>query len=94
MLCKLALVGLASFAAIRRESRSRAAKVAEQFRVLDALAPGRIDLGLGRAPGSDGLTAFALNPNAAERPHQFPNDVMDLDAWLHGEELPCFEIYS
>ena len=42
--------------------------VAEQFRVLDALAPGRIDLGLGRAPGSDGLTAFALNPNAAERP--------------------------
>ena len=62
-------------------------KVAEQFRVLDALAPGRIDLGLGRAPGSDGLTAFALNPNAAERPHQFPNDVMDLDAWLHGEEL-------
>ena len=32
-------------------------KVAEQFRVLDALAPGRIDLGLGRAPGSDGRTA-------------------------------------
>ncbi|MBM86706.1 MAG: LLM class flavin-dependent oxidoreductase [Rhodospirillaceae bacterium] len=62
-------------------------KVAEQFRVLDALAPGRIDLGLGRAPGSDGLTAFALNPNASERPQQFPNDVMDLDAWLHGEPL-------
>ena len=62
-------------------------KVAEQFRVLDALAPDRIDLGLGRAPGSDGLTAFALNANAAERPHQFPNDVMDLDAWLHGETL-------
>ncbi len=62
-------------------------KVAEQFRVLDALAPGRIDLGLGRAPGSDGLTAFALNPNAAERPNQFPNDVMDLDAWVHGEPL-------
>jgi luciferase family oxidoreductase group 1 len=39
-------------------------KVAEQFRVLDALAPGRIDLGLGRAPGSDGRTAFALDPNA------------------------------
>jgi luciferase family oxidoreductase group 1 len=62
-------------------------KVAEQFRVLDALAPGRIDLGLGRAPGSDGLTAFALNPNAAERPNQFPNDVLDLDAWVHGEAL-------
>ena len=40
-------------------------KVAEQFRVLDALAPGRIDLGVGRAPGSDGRTARALNPNAA-----------------------------
>ncbi len=62
-------------------------KVAEQFRVLDALAPGRIDLGLGRAPGSDGLTAFALNPLANERPAHFPNDVMDLDAWLHGEPL-------
>ncbi|MFM8882549.1 MAG: MsnO8 family LLM class oxidoreductase, partial [Betaproteobacteria bacterium] len=37
-------------------------KVAEQFRVLEALAPGRIDLGLGRAPGSDQLTAMALNP--------------------------------
>ena len=62
-------------------------KVAEQFRVLDALAPGRIDLGLGRAPGSDGRTAFALNPLANERPAQFPNDVADLDAWVHGEKL-------
>jgi len=62
-------------------------KVAEQFRVLDALAPGRIDLGLGRAPGSDGRTAFALNPLANERPAQFPSDVADLDAWVHGEPL-------
>ncbi|GHD40748.1 N5,N10-methylene tetrahydromethanopterin reductase [Thalassobaculum fulvum] len=62
-------------------------KVAEQFRVLDALAPGRIDLGLGRAPGSDGRTAFALNPLANERPAQFPNDVADLMAWVHGEPL-------
>src|SRR5512139_4073580 len=37
-------------------------KVAEQFRVLEAIAPGRIDLGVGRAPGSDRLTAQALNP--------------------------------
>ncbi len=59
-------------------------KVAEQFRVLDALAPGRIDLGLGRAPGSDGRTAFALNPLANERPAQFPSDVRDLLAWLKG----------
>src|SRR5476651_638222 len=39
-------------------------KVAEQFRVLEALAPGRIDLGVGRAPGGDMRTARALNPNA------------------------------
>lgn len=62
-------------------------KVAEQFRVLDALGPGRIDLGLGRAPGSDGRTAYALNPQAAERPDQFPSDVMDLRAWVQGEPL-------
>src|SRR5258705_276064 len=40
-----------------------ALKVAEQFRVLEAIAPGRIDLGIGRAPGSDQLTSYALNPN-------------------------------
>ena len=40
-----------------------ALKVAEQFRVLEALAPGRIDLGVGRAPGGDMRTARALNPN-------------------------------
>jgi len=62
-------------------------KVAEQFRVLDAIAPGRIDLGLGRAPGSDGRTAFALHPLANQRPEQFPADVRDLDAWVHGEAL-------
>ena len=46
-------------------------KVAEQFRVLEAIAPGRIDLGVGRAPGSDRMTAMALNPdpNAAD---EFP----------------------
>jgi luciferase family oxidoreductase group 1 len=63
-------------------------KVAEVFRVLDALAPGRIDLGLGRAPGSDGRTAFALHPMANERPEHFPSDVRDLIAWLHDEPLP------
>ncbi|HWB44370.1 MAG TPA: LLM class flavin-dependent oxidoreductase [Hyphomicrobiaceae bacterium] len=63
-------------------------KVAEQFRVLDAIAPGRIDLGLGRAPGSDGRTAFALHPLANERPAQFPSDVRDLMAWVTGAPLP------
>ena len=62
-------------------------KVAEQFQVLDALAPDRIDLGLGRAPGSDGRTAFALNPLANERPEQFPSDVRDLMAWVRGRPL-------
>ena len=47
-------------------------KVAEQFRVLEAIAPGRIDLGLGRAPGSDGRTAFALNPLANDAPPSSP----------------------
>ncbi len=62
-------------------------KVAEQFRVLEALAPGRIDLGLGRAPGSDGKTAFALNPNANEDAEHFPANVRDLMAWVSGEPL-------
>ena len=62
-------------------------KVAEQFRVLDALAPGRIDMGLGRAPGSDGLTAHALNPNAAAAADHFPAQVRDLLAWVAGAPL-------
>jgi luciferase family oxidoreductase group 1 len=62
-------------------------KVAEQFRVLEAIAPGRIDMGLGRAPGSDGLTAHALNPNAASAAEQFPAQVRDLLAWVAGERL-------
>ncbi|MFO1024926.1 MAG: LLM class flavin-dependent oxidoreductase [Acetobacteraceae bacterium] len=62
-------------------------KVAEQFRVLDAIAPGRIDLGLGRAPGSDGRTAYALNPRADTAAEQFPASVRDLLAWIAGEPL-------
>ena len=62
-------------------------KVAEQFRVLEAIAPGRIDLGLGRAPGSDGLTAHALNPNSATAADHFPAQVRDLLAWLADEKL-------
>jgi len=62
--------------------------VAEQFRLLDALAPGRIDLGVGRAPGSDGRTAYALNPNAATAAEQFPTQIRDLSAWVSGTDLP------
>ena len=63
-------------------------KVAEQFRVLDALAPGRLDLGVGRAPGSDGRTAQVLNPDryASER---FPQQVMELRAWVNGQAMPA-----
>ncbi len=62
-------------------------KVAEQFRVLEALAPGRIDLGVGRAPGSDGRTAMALNPNAATAADYFPAQLRDLMAWSAGLPL-------
>ncbi|MBK0392480.1 LLM class flavin-dependent oxidoreductase [Ramlibacter algicola] len=62
-------------------------KVAEQFRVLDALAPGRIDLGVGRAPGSDQRTARLLNPDL-QASEDFPRQVLELKAWVTGEELP------
>jgi len=58
-----------------------ALKVAEQFRVLEALAPGRIDLGVGRAPGGDMRVAQALNPNAYAAAEHFPEQVRDLQAW-------------
>ena len=62
-------------------------KVAEQFRVLNSLAPNRIDLGLGRAPGSDGRTALALNLNNREFSENFPSHVRDLIAWVTNNDL-------
>ena len=62
-------------------------KVAEQFRVLDALAPGRIDLGVGRAPGSDQRTAKLLNADQ-QAAANFPQQVLELKAWVSGEDLP------
>lgn len=62
-------------------------KVAEQFRVLEAIAPGRIDLGVGRAPGSDRLTAYALNPQMHAE-EDFPRQVRELQYWVSGVELP------
>lgn len=60
-------------------------KVAETFRVLEALYPGRIDLGIGRAPGSDQLTdqALAVGPGAMEY-QRFPAQVHDLIGYLDG----------
>ena len=52
--------------------------IAEQFGTLESLYPGRIDLGLGRAPGSDALTSQALRRNLASDPTEFPRDVMEL----------------
>ncbi len=62
-------------------------KVAECFRVLDAIAPGRIDLGLGRAPGSDMATAYALNPRVGENAENFPLHVQEVQALLAGHAL-------
>jgi luciferase family oxidoreductase group 1 len=52
--------------------------IAEQFGTLEALFPGRIDLGLGRAPGSDPVTARALRRNLQAGTEQFPQDVLEL----------------
>ena len=58
--------------------------IAEQFGTLEAMYPGRIDLGLGRAPGSDQQTTYALrrDPRSAEA---FPRDVLELQAYLAGD---------
>ncbi len=52
--------------------------IAEQFGTLESLYPGRIDLGLGRAPGSDQTTARALRRNLASDSDEFPQDVVEL----------------
>jgi luciferase family oxidoreductase group 1 len=52
--------------------------IAEQFGTLESLYPGRIDLGLGRAPGTDQMTARALRRNLIETSEQFPQDVTEL----------------
>lgn len=56
--------------------------IAEQFGTLESLFPGRIDLGLGRAPGSDQLTARALRRNLASDPEEFPQDVIELMSYF------------
>ena len=56
--------------------------VAEQFGTLHALFPGRIDLGLGRAPGTDGITAQALRRTLNSDPNKFPQDVIELQRFL------------
>jgi luciferase family oxidoreductase group 1 len=57
-------------------------KVAETFRVLEALSPGRIDLGLGRAPGTDALTAMALRRSHDPAADDFPGELAELVGYL------------
>lgn len=56
--------------------------IAEQFGTLASLFPGRIDLGLGRAPGTDQITAHALRRTLASDPDAFPRDVLELMAYF------------
>ncbi|HEY3507162.1 MAG TPA: LLM class flavin-dependent oxidoreductase [Actinocatenispora sp.] len=59
--------------------------VAEQFGMLSALHPGRIDLGLGRAPGTDQVTAAALRREASPAADEFPRQLGELIGFLDGE---------
>ncbi|HSC97148.1 MAG TPA: LLM class flavin-dependent oxidoreductase [Burkholderiales bacterium] len=63
-------------------------KVAEQFRMLEALYPGRIDLGIGRAPGGDQITALAMGEGRYPGAEHFPEQVQYLVAYLDGALPP------
>jgi luciferase family oxidoreductase group 1 len=60
--------------------------IAEQFGTLAALHPGRVELGLGRAPGSDQITNRAIRRNLLADVHQFPQDVVELMAYFRPAE--------
>ncbi|TRZ41182.1 LLM class flavin-dependent oxidoreductase [Robertkochia solimangrovi] len=68
--------------------------IAEQFGTLESIYPGRIDLGLGRAPGTDQLTAYALRRNNMTAADRFPEDVKELQQYLstdnHGAKVRAF----
>jgi luciferase family oxidoreductase group 1 len=65
--------------------------IAEQFGTLNALFPGRVDLGLGRAPGSDQRVAQAMRRTLSGGSDQFPRDVMELQAYFAGDSRLGFE---
>jgi luciferase family oxidoreductase group 1 len=65
--------------------------IAEQFGTLASLFPGRIDLGIGRAPGTDSVTSFALRRSLKGDINQFPNDVVELINYL-GPKDPIAEV--
>lgn len=60
--------------------------IAEQFGTLESLFPGRVDLGLGRAPGTDRAAAYALRRNLASDENQFPSDVAELMGYFEAGE--------
>ena len=59
--------------------------IAEQFGTLESLFPGRVDLGLGRAPGTDQAAAYAMRRNLTSDANQFPNDIVELIGYFRGE---------
>lgn len=61
--------------------------VAEQFGTLETMYPGRIDLGLGRAPGTDQLTAMALRRNNPNVVYHFPEDVRELQTYFSDDNV-------
>jgi len=65
--------------------------IAEQFGTLAALFPGRVDLGLGRAPGSDQRVAQAMRRTLSGGPDEFPRDVMELQAYFAGDARLGFQ---
>ena len=66
-------------------------QIAEQFGTLDALYPGRVDLGLGRAPGSEGRVAHALRRTLASSPDSFVQDVLELQGYFAGSDAAGFK---
>jgi luciferase family oxidoreductase group 1 len=61
--------------------------IAEQFGTLESLFPGRIDLGVGRAPGTDRMTAYALRRNLTGDVDEFPRDVLELQNYFRTPQL-------
>jgi luciferase family oxidoreductase group 1 len=68
-------------------------QVAEQFGTLESLFPGRVDLGLGRAPGTDPAAAMALRRTLRANPDEFPDDVQEVLAYL-SEPQPGQRVYA
>lgn len=68
-------------------------KIAEQFSVIESFAPNRIDLGVGRGAGSDGLAARALNPNFLKA-DDYRNQINELLHWVDGVALPDGNIHN